>query len=166
MWLGCLLCIFPIYCYCIRSLQIKLRISSCIAEMQVFASTRDFFKSLFPGFSQDRQILRHRFSVPQFRDFCPRTQLPDPCSAFAVPGKPFWLIRGVEQALNIACRSRALDRCSAMVCCRLSGPFSFVEEALIGNPIFSTLENSLRWTHCFDCISARSDHLQQEDYTL
>lgn len=68
--MACLLPRFLIYCCCTSSLQTKY-ISSCIAKMWVFASTRHFLRSSItsPWFSKGWQVPEYRCSVPQFLDF-------------------------------------------------------------------------------------------------
>jgi len=94
---GCLLPRLLIYCCCIAC---KLRISSCIAKTQVFASTRVSLRSLitfFHWFLRGWQVLGHHCSAPQFLIFFFLSQLPVSCCECGVPGKPLRLIHGVEQ---------------------------------------------------------------------
>lgn len=131
----------------------KLLISSCIAEMRVFASTRDFFKSFIPSSlvfmrstSSWVSLFSSSISLFFFLD-----QLPALSFGFSMPGKLFRLVYGVEQALNTVSRSQALGRSSLLVRCVLSGSFSFAE-ALIGNYIlfrhrsYYILLNSAVWS--------------------
>ena len=114
----------------------KLLISSCIAEMRVFASTRDFFKSSNTCSLVFTRSASFWASLLSSSIFFPLNQLPPPYSAFSGPGKPLRLFHVVEQALSAASRRRALDRWSLMVRCVLSGSFSFAEALIIGNRIF------------------------------
>ena len=127
--MGCLLPRFLVYCFCVSNLQaLYLPLHCRNAGFRLDQGFLYIFNHCFLGFYTVGKLLGI--------NFCPLTQLPDPHSASAVPGKPFRLVHDIEQASNTASHSRALDRCSAMVHHRLSGSFSFVEEALIGNRIF------------------------------
>ena len=133
--MGGLLPRFLIYC-CISSLQTRYVLQHCrnagLCLDQGFLLT---FNNCYLWFSKGRQFSGNRSLVRHFFDVFPPTQLPGPRSAFAVAGKPLRLVHGIEEASYTASCSRALDRCSAIVSCRLSLSFSFAEEALVCNCI-------------------------------
>ena len=89
----------------------ELLISSCIAEVRVFASTRDFFKSSTTCslvFSRWARSWASLFSSSISLIFFPLNQLPALHSAFSVPGKPFQLIHSVEQASSTVSHSHTV----------------------------------------------------------
>ena len=180
--MGFLLPRFLIYCYCISSLQTRYLLPHC--QSMGFCHDEGFLQicnHFFLGFHKVGEFLGIAVQFLYFLVYFPLNQLPEPFSAFAVPGRPFPLVCGVEQAFNntVSC-SLSLDRCSAQMCCRLPGSFSFAEEAEIGNCIFFCCHcscykglNSAVWSGrlhiqyiwelsvmncCCVCISARSDH--------
>ena len=127
--MGFLLPRFLIYCYCICSLQTRYLLLHC--QYMGFCHEKGFLQicnHFFLGFHKAGEFLGIAVQLLYFLVYFPLNQLPELFSAFALPGRPFPLVRGVEQAFNntVSC-SLLLDRCSAKMRCRPAGSFSFAE---------------------------------------
>ena len=135
--MGFLLPRFLIYCYCISSLQTRYLLLHC--QSMGFCHDEGFLQicnHFFLGFHKVGHFLGIAAQLLYFLVYFPLNQPPELFSVFALPGRPFHLFVVLNKRLIIVSRSLSLDRCSAKMHCRLSGSFSFAEEAEIGNRIF------------------------------